>query len=147
MEALDAVQEEGRAIVRQGVRTCPNGTALRLEPKGIRNGLGRAYDGGPEDGAEIKIRTGRYQYIVHCTRIAGTDNYVTTNREGGQPLCFTHTQTQATTTSALVHTKAMFSKHEWGTGQMRKAAIKSNGRTAVVWSTKARSLKSPEVLV
>ena len=62
----------------------------------IRNGLG-AYDGGPEDGAEIVIRAGRYQYIVHCTRIAGTDNYVTTNREGGQPLCFTHTQTQAGT--------------------------------------------------
>jgi hypothetical protein len=41
----------------------------------------------------------------------------------------------------------MFSKHEWDTGQMRKAAIKSNGRTAVVWPTKARSLKSPEVLV
>jgi hypothetical protein len=121
----------------------PNGTAIWLEPKGVRNALG-AYDGGPEDGAGIKIRAGRYQYIVHCTRIAGTDNYVTTNREGGQPLCFTHMQIQP----LLVHTNnAMFSKHEWGTGQMRKAAIKFNGRTAVVWSTKVRSLKSSEVLV
>jgi hypothetical protein len=41
----------------------------------------------------------------------------------------------------------MFSKHEWGTGQMRKAAIKFNGRIAAVWSTKVRSLKSSEVLV
>jgi hypothetical protein len=36
----------------------------------------------------------------------------------------------------LVHTKDMYIKHERGTGgQMRKAAIKYNGRTAVVWST------------
>jgi hypothetical protein len=79
MEALDAVQE-GRAIVRQGERTYPNGTVLWIEPKGNRNGLG-AYDGGPDDGAEVTTKAGRYQYIIHCTRIAGTDNYVTTNRE------------------------------------------------------------------
>jgi hypothetical protein len=47
----------------------------------------------------------------------------------------------------LVYTKAMFSKHEWSTGQMRKAAIKFNGRTAAVWSTKVRALTSSEVLV
>jgi hypothetical protein len=48
----------------------------------------------------------------------------------------------------LVHTKAMlFSKHEGSTGQMRMAAIKFTGRTAVVWSTKVRALTSSEVLV
>jgi hypothetical protein len=43
----------------------------------------------------------------------------------------------------------MFSKHEWSTGKMlRKAAIKFNGRTAVVWSTnKVRKLTSSEVLL
>jgi hypothetical protein len=80
---------------------------------------------------------------VHCTRIAGTGNYVTTNREGGQPLCFTHLQIQP----LLVHTKDMFIKHERGTGQMRKAAIKFNRRTAVVWSTKVHSVRSSKVMV
>jgi hypothetical protein len=79
---------------------------------------------------------GRYQYVVHCIRIAGTDNYVTTNREGGQTLCYTHVQIGP----VLVHTKAMSTKHEWSTGKMRKAAIKFNGRTAVVWSTEVRKL-------
>jgi hypothetical protein len=46
-----------------------------------------------------------------------------------------------------VHTKAMFTKHEWCTGQMRKAAIKFNGRTAVVWPTKVHSVRSSKVLV
>ena len=62
MEALDAVQE-GRAIERQGERTYPIGTVLWIEPKGNRNGLG-AYDGGPDDGAAVKIKAGRYQYTI-----------------------------------------------------------------------------------
>ena len=47
----------------------------------------------------------------------------------------------------LVHTRAMFSKHEWSTGQMRKAAVKFDGRTAVVWSTKVNRLTSSQVLL
>jgi hypothetical protein len=47
----------------------------------------------------------------------------------------------------LVHTRAMFTKHEWSTGQMRKAAIKFDGRTTVVWSTKVNRLTSSQVLL
>ena len=140
MKALEAVQE-GRPLKRQGERTYPNGTVLWIEPTS-QKGVG-VYDGGQGDGATVKIKAGRYQYIIQCIRIAGTDNYVTTDREGGKPICYTHVQIGP----MLVHTRAMFSKHEWSTGQMRKAAVKFDGRTAVVWSTKVNRLTSSQVLL
>jgi hypothetical protein len=46
-----------------------------------------------------------------------------------------------------VHTRAMFTRHERSTGQMRKAAVKFDGRTAVVWSAKVNKLTSTQVLL
>ena len=136
MEALDAVQE-GRAIVRRGERTYPNGTVLWIEPPS-KKGLG-VYDGGPGDGATVKIKAGRCQYIVHCTRIAGTDNYVTT---GEQPICYTHVQIGP----MLVHTRAMYTRHEKSTGQMRKAAVNQRGGRSL-WSERRQSeISSGEIL-